>query len=519
MKSIFGNKRGVKIRQETSRVLRNKRGEGEGTPFWKVVALILLVAVVVIVIIGLSTGSLNPLTKQLKDTFNNILALFGKKDSGTGGGTTFPCTILGKERTCEMYNNGCKVDLGADIPVGSYGVFDGKLQVYGDVFVSKKWRTDDFYFRYNSMQDIWQWSPDRENWMNVPGTVVKGGKYDGETPAGVNVDIIKGLSGQYFENGKKLLLGAKEVSVTSSKEFTTIEADVPTGYAPLFMGYQDGLISIKNSLFLELKNNIYKCDKKVYFSNEGLYVLCGNRKFYYNGSDETYYYNQEYLITSRIGMLIMGFRWNQDTNKPEVNMKMYYTDSENPSKKRSYEILWTSDPNSYKAFELGVYGLTSNEKNLVMWVLGADTVDELRRRVVFQGIPATITTTSDSSGKPIFDRSSTGTGASMPFSYKLGDSPATDEIINAFKKAVSDKNFGGNPIVLLKANIEKNPVLIAFYEQKDKAFGINYFDRMYSFYNGKWQIVTEVDSTSYEMRQKLVPLVQLKKELSYACGF
>ncbi len=79
----------------------------------KLVALILLVAVIVLVIVGLSTGALNPLTKRIKETFNYVLGFFGKKDNAPVG-NTIPCTILGKERTCEVNydDEWCKIDLG-----------------------------------------------------------------------------------------------------------------------------------------------------------------------------------------------------------------------------------------------------------------------------------------------------------------------------------------------------------------------------------------------------------------------
>ena len=64
------------------KIIRNKRGS-EWTVS-KLVSLILLAVVIVLVLVGLSTGALNPLVKKLKDTFNYVLGFFGKSDTGSG---------------------------------------------------------------------------------------------------------------------------------------------------------------------------------------------------------------------------------------------------------------------------------------------------------------------------------------------------------------------------------------------------------------------------------------------------
>jgi len=188
----------------------------------KLVSLILLVIVVVLVIVGVSTGALNPLGKKLKDIFNSVLAFFGKKETGiTQLENKIECKILGKMRTGQINYDAewCKVDL--EPALGSYGIFGGKFSQNTSVFVSKVSGASDLYFRYSRIINVWQWSPDKVNWVSVPEA-----KYLGNTPVKQNVYIISKLNGKNYDDGEKEFWNAPKTLGTVSKEFTNIEKEV-----------------------------------------------------------------------------------------------------------------------------------------------------------------------------------------------------------------------------------------------------------------------------------------------------
>lgn len=210
----------------------NKKGDG-GWTVPKLVSLILLVIVIVLVFVGLTTGSLNPLVKKLKDTWNYVLSLFGKKEVPSSTVNTIQCIILGKERTVDInyYDGWCKVSLEADL--GSYGIFGGKFSYYDDVIVISQpavpeGNVGNLYFRFSKILGLWQWSPNKINWMNVPDIVARtNDKYNEKTPVQANVDIIKALAGKDLAGGQSAIWTTKHEKLwTVSKDFTSIEGDI-----------------------------------------------------------------------------------------------------------------------------------------------------------------------------------------------------------------------------------------------------------------------------------------------------
>lgn len=59
------------------------------------------------------------------------------------------------------------------------------------------YNADSSYFTtplyYKKTNDVWQWSPDKINWMNLSQEKVIGGDYEGETPTEPNLEFIRSL--------------------------------------------------------------------------------------------------------------------------------------------------------------------------------------------------------------------------------------------------------------------------------------------------------------------------------------
>lgn len=161
-------------------IVNNKKGASEWT-MSKLVALILLVAVIILVIIGVYTGALNPLGNRLKETWNYVLGFFGEKDVGGGGDRDCLDPIkITEEKFIKAVSGGsfilcktyCEVDLDG---LGRYrlNLENGKFEKYGEIFtvygLGIGLQTTSYaLFRYNDVLSNWEWRlPNSDEWKEA----------------------------------------------------------------------------------------------------------------------------------------------------------------------------------------------------------------------------------------------------------------------------------------------------------------------------------------------------------------
>jgi len=84
------------------------------------------------------------------------------------------------------------------------------------------------YYRYNN--DKWQWSTDRQNWMDSNEFVVRGGRDNGETLHNNHVDVVERLETLDLDNGASYLLDleAKDETFSEYIQLTGLESDTAT---------------------------------------------------------------------------------------------------------------------------------------------------------------------------------------------------------------------------------------------------------------------------------------------------
>lgn len=151
----------------------SRKGEEGGTPMFKVVALIMVVAVVVLVISGVLGGWLKPLYEKLKLMWNYVLSFFGKKDTAGTMASKIDCTILGMTRTCEInYDDGwCKVDLGdrKNEPADITHADNSKIKIVGSYRISRGllWQ-----WRWGSMNECGKPGVSGFCWQNIDELVL-----------------------------------------------------------------------------------------------------------------------------------------------------------------------------------------------------------------------------------------------------------------------------------------------------------------------------------------------------------
>ena len=198
----------------------------------KLVSLILLVIVVVLVIVGVSTGALNPLGKKLKDIFNSVLAFFGKKETGGGGGTNIISRDVnipgvGKGNLSMNYDDEwCMIVLDTSNQLqGTYKLnFDQQSNpclefqssIYFVEFEPKLEVFSNIYFITDNVYGKWKWSTDlvtwREDYYVTPGWKNEP-QYRNYIVSPILKDIIADLKGKNYETGKEYLQNIRKAKM------------------------------------------------------------------------------------------------------------------------------------------------------------------------------------------------------------------------------------------------------------------------------------------------------------------
>jgi len=92
------------------------------------------------------------------------------------------------------------------------------------MFVVSQTEATPLYFEFDSSSNIWQWSPDKSNWMPVPEITVSGGEADGKQPVQDNINLIRAL-----ENVGSLLEGAEIIFSIDTENPPVSQGGVLTG--------------------------------------------------------------------------------------------------------------------------------------------------------------------------------------------------------------------------------------------------------------------------------------------------
>lgn len=143
---------------------------------------------------------------SLKKPFNNMLCFCRKSDAVNNKAckTDF-CTSLGRPAVLiPNFGEDFRFAVGINEkllirPEEDKYVFE---KPYSYFAVSQGSGVTDIYFKFVTK---WMWSPDKQNWMLVPGIVVSGGEYDGKMPVQKNIEIIQALENKNLEQGLNIL--------------------------------------------------------------------------------------------------------------------------------------------------------------------------------------------------------------------------------------------------------------------------------------------------------------------------
>ena len=275
----------------------------------KLIIYVLLIAVMALVLYGITTNGFGPLVERAGAQFDEVMLLIGFGDDGGSEGDClkpFPEEIKGAGNgvvtICKTY---CKVDM--DGGEGIYSVRSDNLdklysyETYYKVrmFAGNGWTEQILYFRWNDVLGFWEWSYLKDGWALVSTTSYKTAvkHYNIRANDRFKKEYLSFLetkdkvSGHGFFKGKIATQDDDKNEVKAIKDWVDITqelVEVSDAKINELNSWRDIRASISNITdTLKIPTTLYltlKCSNVVSFTKDGFMIQCGNLYYFFDGT-------------------------------------------------------------------------------------------------------------------------------------------------------------------------------------------------------------------------------------------
>jgi len=283
----------------------------------KLIIYVLLIAVMALVLYGITTNGFGPLVERAGAQFDEVMLLIGFGDDGGSEGDClkpFPEEIKGAGNgvvtICKTY---CKVDM--DGGEGIYSVRSDNLdKLYSYETYYKVTMTRDagfggayLFFRYSDILNYWEWTSLSLSLLDFSTKFVfwcpvslNSCKKDGDSMFAINrfrddyfTDLKKKdkVSGHGFFEGKISTQESEGNTVESFEDWVDITqelVEVSDAKINELNSWRDIRASISNVTdTLKIPTTLYltlKCSNVVSFTKDGFMIQCGNLYYFFDGT-------------------------------------------------------------------------------------------------------------------------------------------------------------------------------------------------------------------------------------------